>query len=91
VGLQGSYADRDAELDPSLREYGWDHGLGEIVTAIIDAGLRLDFLHEFDFVAWPVDWLVKSDDGRYRLPPGTKGQLPLFFSLKATKPGDMGR
>jgi SAM-dependent methyltransferase len=85
VGLQGSYADRDAELDPSLREYGWDHGLGEIVTAIIDAGLRLDFLHEFDFVGWPVDWLVKSDDGRYRLPPGTKGQLPLYFSLKATK------
>jgi hypothetical protein len=56
------------------------------VTALIDAGLRIDFLHEFDFVEWPVPWLVKSADGRYRLPPGTKGQLPLFFSLKATKP-----
>ena len=54
---------------------------------MIDAGLRLDFLHEFDFVNWPVPWLVKSeDDGHYRLPPGTPGQLPLFFSLKATKP-----
>ena len=67
-------------------EYGWDHSLGEIVTALIDAGLRIEFLHEFDFVRWPVDFLVRGEDRRYRLPPGTKGQLPLFFSLKATKP-----
>jgi SAM-dependent methyltransferase len=86
IPVQGSYADRAAPTEPGLTEHGWDHSLGEIVTALIDAGLRIDFLHEFDFVEWPVPWLVKSDDGRYRLPPGTKGQLPLFFSLKATKP-----
>lgn len=80
-----SYADRDAPTE-GLVEHGWDHSLGEIVTAIIDAGLHLDFLHEFDFVNWPVPWLVQSADGRYRLPPGTAGQLPLFFSLKASKP-----
>ena len=86
IEVQGSYADRTAPT-PGLVENGWDHSMGEIVTALIEAGLRLDFLHEFDFVNWPVPWLVKSDDdGRYRLPPGTKGQLPLFFSLKATKP-----
>jgi SAM-dependent methyltransferase len=67
-------------------EHGWDHSLGEIVSALIDVGLRIDFLHEFDFVQWPVKWLVAGEDGRYRLPPGTKGQLPLFFSLKASKP-----
>jgi hypothetical protein len=48
--------------------------------------LRIEFLHEFDFVEWPVDFLVQGDDGRWRLPPGTKGELPLFFSVKATKP-----
>jgi hypothetical protein len=86
IEVQGSYADRTAPT-AGLVENGWDHSMGEIVTALIDAGLRLDFLHEFDFVNWPVPWLVKSDDdGRYRLPPGTKGELPLFFSLKATKP-----
>ena len=69
-----------------LVSHGWDHSLGEIVTAIVDAGLRIDFLHEFDFIEWSVPWLVKSDDGRYRLPPGTEGQLPLYFSLKAIKP-----
>jgi SAM-dependent methyltransferase len=83
--VKGSYADRDAPTE-GLVENGWDHSLGEIVTALIDAGLRIDFLHEFDFVEWPVPWLVEGADGRWRLPPSTKGQLPLFFSLRATKP-----
>jgi SAM-dependent methyltransferase len=81
----GSYADRSAPTD-GLRENGWDHSLGEIVTALIDAGLRIDFLHEFPFIEWPVDFLVEGEDGRYRLPAGSKGELPLLFSLRATKP-----
>jgi SAM-dependent methyltransferase len=84
--VKGSYADRSAPTE-GLVEHGWDHSLGEIVTGLIDAGLRIEFLHEFDFVRWPMDFLVESPDGRWRLPPGTKGQLPLFFSLKASRPG----
>ncbi len=84
--VKGSYADREASTE-GLVEYGWDHSLGEIVTSLADAGLRLEFLHEFDFVRWPVPFLVEGDDGRYRLPEGTKGSLPLFYSLKATKLG----
>jgi SAM-dependent methyltransferase len=83
--VKGSYADRDAPTK-GLVEYGWDHSLGEIVTSLADAGLRLAFLHEFDFVRWPVDFLVEAADGRWRLPEGSKGGLPLFFSLKATQP-----
>lgn len=83
--VQGSYADRHAPTD-GLTEFGWPHALGEIVTAVIDARLQLEFLHEFDFVEWPVDFLVEGDDGRWRLPPGEPGQLPLFFSLRARRP-----
>ncbi len=83
--VHGSYANTSAPTE-GLVEHGWDHSLGEIVTALIDAGLHIDFLHEFDFVDWPIDFLVKDTDGRWRLPPGTAGQLPLFFSLKASKP-----
>jgi SAM-dependent methyltransferase len=83
--VKGSYADREAPTD-GLVENGWDHSLGEIVTSLADAGLRLEFLHEFDFVRWPVDFLAEGDDGRWRLPTGSGGELPLFFSLKATKP-----
>lgn len=85
--VQGSYADREAPTE-GLVEYGWDHSLGEIVTSLVDAGLQIEFLHEFDFVRWPMDYLVEGTDGLWRLPEGVKGSLPLFFSLKATKPAD---
>lgn len=84
--VKGSYADRDAPTE-GLVEYGWDHSLGEILTSLADAGLRLEFLHEFDFVRWPMDFLVQNEARRWRLPSGSKGGLPLFFSLRATKPG----
>jgi SAM-dependent methyltransferase len=82
---QGSYADRSAPTD-GLVENAWDHSLGEIVSALIAAGLRIDFLHEFDFCEWMLPWLVQSPDGRWRLPPDAGGELPLFFTLKASKP-----
>ena len=56
------------------------------MTSLADAGLRLDFLHEFDSVPWKLDFLVEDHDGRFRLPDGPNGSLPLCFSLKATKP-----
>ena len=83
--VKGSYADREAPTD-GLVESGWNHSLGEILSSLTDAGLRLEFLHEFDFVRWPVEFLVEGEDGRWRLPAGTTGGLPLFFSLKAAKP-----
>jgi SAM-dependent methyltransferase len=86
--VHGSYADRDAELGAEHTEHGWNHGLGEIVTALIDAGLRLDRLEEQPFLEWPADFLVEREPGSgvYVLPDGP-GELPLMFSLLASKPG----
>jgi SAM-dependent methyltransferase len=81
----GSYADPDAPTD-GLVGNSWDHSLGEVVTSLADAGLRIDFLHEFDSVPWKLDFLVEGDDGRFRLPEDRKGSLPLYFSIKASKP-----
>lgn len=81
----GSYADPEAPVTVPM-EYGWDHSLGEIVTALTDAGLRIEHLREHPFVNWKLDFLVKAEDGTWRLPPGMKGQLPLMFSILATKP-----
>jgi SAM-dependent methyltransferase len=81
----GSYADPEAPVTVAM-EYGWDHGLGEIVTALIDAGLRIESLREYPFIAWKVDFLEQGQDGRWRLPESVKGELPLFFSILATKP-----
>jgi SAM-dependent methyltransferase len=83
--VQGSYADPTAPMKASI-EHGWDHGLGEIVTALIDAGLEIRSLREYPFVDWKLDYLAEADDGTWRLPPGTQGELPLFFSILAVKP-----
>src|SRR5207247_966687 len=58
--VQGSYADRTADVG-DLTEYAWNHALGEIVTALAEAGLRIDFLHEYPFLEWPADALVEGD------------------------------
>jgi SAM-dependent methyltransferase len=84
--VKGSYADPDADFGEQ-KLHGWDHGLGEIVTALIDAGLRIESLEEHPFLYWAADFLVESEpgSGRFVLPPGP-GELPLSFSLRATKP-----
>jgi SAM-dependent methyltransferase len=83
--VKGSYADPDAEVGDET-EHSWDHGLGEIVTALISAGLRIETLVEHPFLDWKVDFLVEDEAGTWRLPSDAGGELPLMFSLKATKP-----
>jgi SAM-dependent methyltransferase len=84
---QGSYADPDAKVEQPV-EYGWSHSMGEIVTVLAGAGLRIEFLHEQPFTVYrAMPYLVESGDGRtWRLPEPYDGRLPLMFSLKATKP-----
>jgi SAM-dependent methyltransferase len=83
--VQGSYADPTADVGVHT-EHGWDHGLGEIVGALIDAGLRIETLIEHPFLEWKADFLVEDGEGTWRLPPDAGGSLPLMFSLRATKP-----
>jgi SAM-dependent methyltransferase len=82
--FKGSYASPDAETE-LLMEASWPHGLGEIVTALAQGGLRIEFLHERPFVEWPVEFLVEDGEKRHVLPRDIKGELPLSFSLLATK------
>lgn len=82
---QGSYADRTATV-VTPTEHGWDHGLGEIVTALADAGLQIRSLREFPFVNWPVEFLEPAPNHTWRLPSSVRGELPLFFSILASKP-----
>jgi SAM-dependent methyltransferase len=83
--VEGSYADPTAQV-AAEREHGWNHGLGEIVTALIDAGLRIESLREYPFVDWKVDFLAQRPDGTWGLPGELDGRLPLFFSILASKP-----
>lgn len=77
------YSDPEARLE-NARSYNWIHPLGELVTALIDAGMRIDWLHEHDAVVWQMfACLTGGADGLYRWPD--RPWLPLAFSLLATR------
>lgn len=65
------------------KEYGWNHGLGDVVTALTQVGLRVEFLREHDDSPYNVlPDLVQQQNGLYV----TKDRLyPLLFDLKVTK------
>jgi SAM-dependent methyltransferase len=77
------YADPDARLT-NARTCQWIHPLGAVVTALISAGLRLDWLHEHDAITWRMfTCLIEGADGLYRWPD--RPWLPLAYSLWATR------
>ncbi|MGP4098215.1 class I SAM-dependent methyltransferase [Nonomuraea sp. KM90] len=59
------------------------HGLGEIVSAVAAAGLRVEFLHEHDHTLFRRFATLVEDGGVYR-PPGEAPGIPLMFSLRAS-------
>ena len=68
------------------RLHEWDHPLSEIIGALAAAGLRLDFFHEHELLPWRrLSMMVPVTDRLFRL-PASAVQMPLSFSIKASKP-----
>lgn len=65
--------------------YAWGYGLGEVVTAAAETGLRIESLREYPYAHWrQFPQLVESGDGYWRW-PDPANDLPLLFSLRATR------
>ena len=82
--VEGSYADRGAAVAVE-KEHGWNHGLGEIVSAVAAEGLVIELLREEPFLEWPADGFEERD-GRWYLPGDLDGTLPLSYALRARRP-----
>lgn len=79
----GDYADPNARVTHA--SYEWNHSLGEIVSALTGAGLRIEFLHEFPVCAWQAfPFLEKGGDGWWRVKDGMIS-IPMTFTIKAIK------
>lgn len=82
----GSYADPGAEVQATA-SVGHAHALGEVVTAAIGAGLRIERLDEHLDAAFDPrgNVLAREADGRYRL--RLDGEpLPVLYTLIAARP-----
>jgi len=78
---QGTYADENANV--ISKEYGWNHGLGEIVSSLSEAGLSIHYLKEYDESPYEIfPGLIQKEKGMFV----TEHKLyPLVFTIKATK------
>ncbi len=87
------YADPKHSLENNLT-FEWNHGLGEIVTALIEAGLSIEWVHEHRSVYWKAlphmisasgedRWEVKDE---WRLPDDQGDNVPLMYSISAVLP-----
>jgi len=83
--VSGSYADPAAEVRSDIK-YLWSHSVAELVTAVAQAGLVIEFFHEFEWLDRPWPFLRQTGERTWELPPDTRAELPLFFSLRARKP-----
>ncbi len=78
---QGSYASPDADI--SQESFVWAHGLGEIVTALINEGLKIEFLHEYPFSTHNCfPFLEEKSPDQYIL-KNKHISIPLMYSIKA--------
>ena len=79
------YTYTDGPALEHTRSIWFQHQLGEIVTALASAGLRIDFLHERDFDLFQRFDSLERHGAEYRFPAG-RPAVPMMFSLRATRP-----
>jgi len=80
---EGSYADREANIQ--RKSVSWNHGLGEVVQALLDHGMELQILREYDFSPYNcLKGMTESAPGRFIIEKiGNK--MPLVYAVVARK------
>jgi SAM-dependent methyltransferase len=81
---EGNYSDRTATLEHNTA-HEWTYQLGTVVSELIRAGLRIEYLHEHPFTVYgQFPFLERREDTHWHLPEGML-RVPLLFSLRAVK------
>lgn len=86
TATRGTYADSDSDIE--YKEVRFQHGVGSVVSALLQAGLVLQHFAEYTTSPYRIiDELTEQDaDGWHAAVP----TYPVLFSLAFTKPGAQG-
>lgn len=81
----GTYVETDVVFTANTT-HEWNHGLGEIVTALISEGMQITGLTEHDSVPWDAlpGQMTKDDRGEWRL-TDRPWRLAASYTLQAVK------
>jgi SAM-dependent methyltransferase len=78
----GNYADPSAAITKT--EYSWPHHIGEPITALATAGLRIEEVREYRHTVWRAfPFMLEEPGDRFVFPPELP-QIPLMFSIRAS-------
>ena len=79
----GTYVETDMEFEHNVT-HEWNHGLGEIVSALLEQGLRITGLVEHDSVPWEAlpGLMERLPNGEWRL-VDRPWRLPHSYTLQA--------
>ena len=83
----GTYVRTDAVFERTVT-HEWNHGLGDIVTALLEAGMSITGLTEHDSVPWEAlpGLMEPAGDGEWRL-TDRPWRLPHSYTLQAVRRG----
>lgn len=80
----GTYSDWNENVKGETFE--WSYTISDAINALIEEGLKIEYVHEFPFTMYDQfpGFMEKNKKDQYVL-KNKKIQIPLLFSLKATK------
>ena len=80
-----TYVDTDQAL-AHTETHEWNHGLGEVITALLKQGMRITGLEEHQSIPWEAlpGQMTLGDDGEWHLNEAP-WRLPLSYTLQAVK------
>lgn len=83
VEVEGTYTDGDDQLEAKC--ICWNHGIGEILMSLINQGLKIEVMNEYDYS--PYDCLSdmeKIDEKKYRI-KSVGDKVPYVYAIRAIK------
>ena len=85
ITIENPYFSNETPVTPTDEPpHKWTHGLGEILTALIEAGIELKFVHEHPFsVIQRSPEMVQDQDGTWRFESDI--DLPLLVTVKGRR------
>lgn len=80
----GTYTDRNAPVH--LENVMWNHGIGETVNALLQNGLEISALEEYDYSPYNCfNGTVEYEPGKFRI-KHLGDKIPMTYSLACSKP-----
>ena len=67
------------------KEYSWNHSISEVLNALINAGLQIEFFNEHTYSPYSnFKNSVETEKGKWHI-KGMEGKIPMVYSLRAKK------